>query len=67
VILEAAKATEFEMGALSPAAPSWSIPDRRIAMRYLIDRMKGGMNPKHWAHLHPAEWEWLVLVAPLKK
>jgi hypothetical protein len=56
--------TEFEMSALSPTAPKRSIPDRRIAMRY---PMKGGMNPKHWAHLYPAEWERLVLVAPLKK
>jgi len=60
-------ATEFEMGSLSPAAPKWSIPDRRIAMRYLIDVVKDGMDPTHWARLHPAEWERLVQVAPLKK
>ena len=43
----------------------WSIPDRRIAMKYLI-AVKGGMDPKQWAQLHPVEWERLVEIAPLK-
>ena len=44
----------------------WSIPDRKIAMKYLI-AVKGGMDPKQWAQLHPAEWERLIQVAPLRK
>jgi hypothetical protein len=43
----------------------WSIPDRKIAMKYLI-AVKGGMDPQQWAALHPAEWERLIQVAPLK-
>ena len=38
-------------------APKWTISDRKIAMRYLIDCVRGGMDPKHWAQLHPAEWK----------
>jgi hypothetical protein len=44
----------------------WSIPDRKIAMKYLI-AVKGGMDPKQWAQLHPVEWERLVEIAPLKR
>jgi len=44
----------------------WSIPDRKIAMKYLI-AVKGGMDPKQWAQLHPAEWNRLVEIAPLKR
>jgi hypothetical protein len=44
----------------------WSIPDRKIAMKYLI-AVKGGMDPKQWAQLHPIEWERLVEIAPLKR
>jgi hypothetical protein len=44
----------------------WSIPDRKIAMKYLI-AVKGGMEPKQWAQLHPVEWERLVEIAPLKQ
>ena len=44
----------------------WSIPDRKIAMKYLI-AVKGGMDPKQWAQLHPAEWARLIQVAPLRK
>lgn len=44
----------------------WSIPDRKIAMKYLI-AVKGGMDPRQWAQLHPAEWERLIQVAPLRK
>jgi hypothetical protein len=32
----------------------WSIPDRKIAMRYLI-AVKEGMDPRQWAQLHPAD------------
>jgi hypothetical protein len=32
----------------------WSIPDRRIAMKYLL-AVKQGMDPKQWAALHPVE------------
>jgi hypothetical protein len=44
----------------------WSIPDRKIAMKYLL-AVKGGMDPKQWAQLHPAEWARLIQVAPLRK
>jgi hypothetical protein len=44
----------------------WSIPDRKIAMKYLI-AVKGGMDSQQWAQLHPAEWERLIQVAPLRK
>jgi hypothetical protein len=44
----------------------WSIPDRKIAMKYLI-AVKDGMDPKQWAALHPVEWERLVEIAPLKR
>jgi hypothetical protein len=60
-------ATEYEMTSLSSGAPKWSIPDRRIAMRYLLDVVKGGMDPQHWARLHPAEWARLVQVAPHRR
>jgi hypothetical protein len=29
--------------------------------------MKQGMEPRQWAQLHPAEWERLVEIAPLKR
>jgi hypothetical protein len=41
-------------------------PDRKIAMKYLI-AVKGGMDPKQWAALHPVEWKRLVEIAPLKR
>ena len=41
----------------------WSIPDRKIAMKYLI-AVKGGMDPKQWAAFHPVEWKRLVEIAP---
>ena len=44
----------------------WSIPDRKIAMKYLI-AVKEGMEPRQWAQLHPAEWKRLVEIAPLKR
>ncbi len=44
----------------------WSIPDRKIAMNYLL-AVKGGMDPKQWAQLHPAEWARLIEIAPLKR
>jgi hypothetical protein len=44
----------------------WSIPDRKIAMKYLL-AVKGGMDPKQWAQLHPAEWARLIEIAPLKR
>jgi hypothetical protein len=44
----------------------WSIPDRKIAMKYLI-AVKGGMDPKQWAALHPVEWKRLVEISPLKR
>jgi hypothetical protein len=44
----------------------WSIPDRKIAMKYLI-AVKGGIDPKQWAALHPVEWKRLVEIAPLKR
>ena len=43
----------------------WSIPDRKIAMKYLI-AVKQGMDPRQWAQLHPADWKRLVEIAPLK-
>jgi hypothetical protein len=43
-----------------------SIPDRKIAMKYLI-AVKDGMDPKQWAALHPVEWKRLVEIAPLKR
>ena len=44
----------------------WSIPDRKIAMKYLI-AVKDGMDPKQWAALHPVEWKRLVEIAPLER
>jgi hypothetical protein len=44
----------------------WSIPDRKIAMKYLI-AVKGGMDPRQWAALHPVEWKRLVEIAPLRR
>jgi hypothetical protein len=44
----------------------WSIPDRKIAMKYLI-AVKQGMHPRQWVALHPVEWERLVEIAPLKR
>ena len=46
--------------------PKWSIPDRKIALKFLI-AIKGGMEQRQWAQLHPAEWERLIQVAPLRK
>jgi hypothetical protein len=44
----------------------WSIPDRKIAMKYLI-AVKKGMDPQQWAQLHPADWKRLVEIAPLQR
>jgi len=44
----------------------WSIPDRKIALKFLI-AIKGGMEQRQWAALHPVEWNRLVEVAPLKR
>jgi hypothetical protein len=44
----------------------WSIPDRKIALKFLI-AVKGGMEQRQWAQLHPAEWKRLVEIAPLKR
>jgi hypothetical protein len=44
----------------------WSIPDRKIAIKFLI-AIKGGMEQKRWAQLHPEEWARLIQVAPLRK
>jgi hypothetical protein len=43
----------------------WSIPDRKIAMKYLLDCMKDGMHPRRWQQLHPTEWKRLIEIAPL--
>jgi hypothetical protein len=32
----------------------WSIPDRKIALKFLI-AIKGGMTQQQWAQLHPQE------------
>ena len=44
----------------------WSIPDRKIALKFLI-AIKGGMEQRQWAALHPVEWKRLVEIAPLKR
>jgi hypothetical protein len=44
----------------------WSIPDRKMALKFLI-AIKGGMDQRQWAQLHPAEWKRLVEIAPLKR
>jgi hypothetical protein len=44
----------------------WSIPDRKIALKFLI-AVKGGMTQQQWAALHPADWKRLVEIAPLKR
>jgi hypothetical protein len=44
----------------------WSIPDRKIALKFLI-AVKGGMTQQQWAQLHPQEWARLIQVAPLRK
>jgi hypothetical protein len=44
----------------------WSIPDRKIALKYLL-AVKQGMEPRQWAQLHPAEWARLIEIAPLKR
>jgi hypothetical protein len=44
----------------------WSIPDRKIALKFLL-AIKGGMEQRQWAALHPAEWKRLVEIAPLKR
>jgi hypothetical protein len=41
-------------------------PDRKIALKFLL-AIKGGMEQRQWAALHPAEWERLVEIAPLKR
>jgi hypothetical protein len=35
-------------------------------MKYLL-AVKGGMDPKQWAQLHPTEWARLIEIAPLKQ
>jgi hypothetical protein len=44
----------------------WSIPDRKIALKFLL-AIKGGMEQRQWAQLHPAEWARLIEIAPLKR
>jgi hypothetical protein len=44
----------------------WSIPDRKIALKFLI-AVKGGMTQQQWAALHPVDWKRLVEIAPLKR
>jgi hypothetical protein len=44
----------------------WSIPDRKIALKFLL-AIKGGMTQQQWATLHPVEWKRLVEIAPLKR
>jgi hypothetical protein len=44
----------------------WSIPDRKIALKYLL-AVKQGMEPRQWAALHPVEWKRLVEIAPLRR
>jgi hypothetical protein len=44
----------------------WSIPDRKIALKFLI-AIKGGMEQRQWAALHPEEWARLLEIAPLKR
>jgi len=44
----------------------WSIPDRKIALKFLL-AIKGGMEQRQWAQLHPAEWKRLVEIAPLRR
>jgi hypothetical protein len=44
----------------------WSIPDRKIALKYLL-AIKGGMDQRQWAALHPVEWKRLVEIAPLRR
>ena len=43
-----------------------SIPDRKIALKFLI-AIKGGMEQRQWAALHPADWKRLLEIAPLKR
>jgi hypothetical protein len=40
--------------------------DRKIALKFLI-AIKGGMDLRQWAQLHPAEWARLIEIAPLKR
>ena len=60
-------ATEFDL-AFSFARRAEMV-DSRPADRHALplDVVKGGMDPKHWARLHPSEWARLVQVAPLKR
>jgi hypothetical protein len=44
----------------------WSIPDRKIAVKYLL-AVKQGIEPRQWAALHPDEWRRLLEIAPLKR
>jgi hypothetical protein len=44
----------------------WSIPDRKIALKFLI-AIEGGMEQRQWAALHPEEWARLLEIAPLKR
>ncbi len=46
--------------------PRWSIPDRKIALKYLL-AVRQGVDPRKWAQLNPAEWNRLVEIAPLKQ
>jgi hypothetical protein len=39
---------------------------RKIALKFLL-AIKGGMEQRQWAALHPAEWKRLVEIAPLKR
>jgi hypothetical protein len=44
----------------------WSIPDRKMALKFLL-AIKGGMDQRQFAQLHPAEWARLLEIAPLKR
>jgi hypothetical protein len=44
----------------------WSIQDRKIALKFLL-AIKGGMEQRQWAALHPDEWRRLIEIAPLKR
>jgi hypothetical protein len=44
----------------------WSIPDRKIALKFLL-AVKQGMEPRQWAALHPVEWKRLVEIASLSR
>ena len=44
----------------------WAVADRKIALKFLL-AIKGGMEQRQWAALHPVEWRRLIEIAPLKR